>query len=381
MPTTPPPPAAQTPSAPPSPPTARTPSAPPSPPAAQVPATPPAPPASRIPGTPSAPPAAQSPATPPPAAQTPPAQGQPSARRDGPRRLEEVRGERHEERRGNQVIIREGDRTIIRQGDQVIIRRDEAERFRRAAPDARVERRGRDNVTTIVRPGGVQIVTVTDNTGRLIRRVRRDPRGREFVLIDNVYRGPRRAGPGFVIVLPPPVIRIPRERYIVDAGDVPPTVIYETLMAPPVERLDRRYTLDEIRYSPMVRDRMPRIDLDTITFETGSWEVTPDQAARLAPIADGIRRAIAQNPNEVFLVEGHTDAVGSDEDNLSLSDRRAESVALVLSEQFGVPPENLTAQGYGEQYLKVPSEGPERINRRVTVRRITPLLTGQSGPQ
>ena len=308
-------------------------------------------------------------------------QGQPSAQRDGPRRLEDVRGERREERRGNQVIIREGDRTIIRQGDQVIIRRDEAERFRRVAPDARVERRGRDNVTTIVRPGGVQIVTVTDNSGRLIRRVRRDPRGREFVLIDNVYRGPRRAGPGFVVVLPPPVIRIPRERYIVDAGDVPPPVIYETLMAPPVERLDRRYTLDEIRYSPMVRDRMPRIDLDTITFETGSWEVTPDQAARLAPIADGIRRAIAQNPNEVFLVEGHTDAVGSDEDNLSLSDRRAESVALVLSEQFGVPPENLTTQGYGEQYLKVPGEGPDRINRRVTVRRITPLLTGQGGPQ
>jgi outer membrane protein OmpA-like peptidoglycan-associated protein len=51
---------------------------------------------------------------------------------------------------------------------------------------------------------------------------------------------------------------------------------------------------------------------------------------------------------------------------------------LVLSEQFGVPAENLTTQGYGEQYLKVPTPGPERANRRVTVRRITPLLTGQN---
>jgi outer membrane protein OmpA-like peptidoglycan-associated protein len=31
-------------------------------------------------------------------------------------------------------------------------------------------------------------------------------------------------------------------------------------------------------------------------------------------------------------------------------------------------------QGYGEQYLKVPTEEPERENRRVTVRRITPLV-------
>ena len=83
-------------------------------------------------------------------------------------------------------------------------------------------------------------------------------------------------------------------------------------------------------------------------------------------------------PSEVFLIERHTDAVGSDIDNLSLSDRRAESVALVLREQFGVPAENLTTQGYREQYLKVPMQGPERTNRRVTVRRIKPLLTGQN---
>jgi outer membrane protein OmpA-like peptidoglycan-associated protein len=153
---------------------------------------------------------------------------------------------------------------------------------------------------------------------------------------------------------------------------------YYALWAAPVEHIERPYTLDEIRYSPRLLERMPRVDLDTVTFDTGSWEVTPDQVERLAVVADGINRAIAANPSEVFLVEGHTDAVGSDVDNLSLSDRRAESVALVLSQQFGVPAENLTTQGYGEQYLKVPTQGPERVNRRVTVRRITPLLTGQN---
>jgi outer membrane protein OmpA-like peptidoglycan-associated protein len=49
----------------------------------------------------------------------------------------------------------------------------------------------------------------------------------------------------------------------------------------------------------------------------------------------------------------------------------------MLTNQFGVPAENLTTQGYGKQFLKIPTDGPERANRRVAVRRITPLLAGQ----
>ena len=78
----------------------------------------------------------------------------------------------------------------------------------------------------------------------------------------------------------------------------------------------------------------------------------------------------------MFLIEGHTDAVGNDVDNLSLSDRRAEAAAELLTQQFNVPAENLTSQGYGSQYLKEQTDGPSLINRRVTIRRITPLLTG-----
>jgi outer membrane protein OmpA-like peptidoglycan-associated protein len=61
-------------------------------------------------------------------------------------------------------------------------------------------------------------------------------------------------------------------------------------------------------------------------------------------------------------------------DNLTLSDRRAETVATILSERFQIPAENLTTQGYGEQYLKVNTQESERENRRVTIRNITPLI-------
>jgi outer membrane protein OmpA-like peptidoglycan-associated protein len=294
------------------------------------------------------------------------------------RRLQDLQAQRQQVTEGNRTIIREPGRTIIREDGRTIIRHNEIERFGFNARDVQVEQRGRDTVTVVERPGGVRIVTVVDENGRLLRRSRRGPDGREIIIIDNPVRDFRRAHE-YYVDLPPPVIRIPRDHYIVETERADEAAIYMALTAPPVDRIERRYTLDEIRYSPMLRERMPRVDIDTVNFDTGSWEVTPDQAPRLAVIADAIRRAVARNPQEVFLIEGHTDAVGSDVDNLSLSDRRAESVAVVLTEQFQVPPENLTTQGYGEQYLKIPTPGPERRNRRVTVRRITPLLVGENG--
>lgn len=293
--------------------------------------------------------------------------------------VNDLKRERREVKEGNKTLIREPDRTIIKENNTTIIRHDENNRFRLGARDVRIEKRGNDNITTIYRPGGERIVTVVDANGYLLRRSRFLPDGREIIIIDNRPRAGYFYRPGvYFVVLPPPVIRIPRERYIVLYGEAPPPLLYDTLVAPPVDYIDRAYSLDEIRYSPSLRDRMPRIDLDTVTFDSGSWELTPDQIERLGPIADAMRRAIDQDPQVVFLIEGHTDAVGDENDNLSLSDRRAESVAVALTERFGVPPENLTTQGYGEQQLKVPTQGPERANRRVTVRNIGPLLAGRN---
>ena len=290
-----------------------------------------------------------------------------------------LHNQRREVVEGGRTVYYEPDRIIIRDpSGQQYVRGNDLYRFRYGARDIRTETRGGETRTVVIRPDGSEVITVVGDDGRLLRRIRRDNAGREIIIIDNSYRDPRAVG-GFYVDLPPPVIRIPMNRYIVEAEEAPPDVIYETLEAPPVDRIERRFTLDEIRYSPSVRMLMPSIDLNTITFETGSWDIPPDQAARLQVIADGINRAITRNPREVFLIEGHTDAVGNPVDNLSLSDRRAESAAELLTQQFGVPAENLTSQGYGAQYPKEQTDGPSRINRRVTVRRITPLLNGGAG--
>ncbi|MBO0740233.1 MAG: OmpA family protein [Hyphomicrobiaceae bacterium] len=300
-------------------------------------------------------------------------------------RLEEVQKARkeHVEGDGRRVIEEPGNRIIVKMGDRIVIRHDEAERFRRGGRDVRSERRPDGFTETFyVRPDGIRIVSVTDGSGRLLRRYRRGLDGREISIIDNrrFYGTALAVGVGTVglavaLNLAQPRITIPRELYIVDYERASDDDLYVALTAPPVDTLERAYSLEEVRDNYLLRDRMRRIDLDGITFEFGAFEVTADQYPKLERIGRVMLRVLKNNPDEVFLVEGHTDAVGNDVDNLSLSDRRAEAVAGILSDAFGVPPENLVTQGYGKQFLKIDTPAPERLNRRVAIRRITPLIS------
>jgi outer membrane protein OmpA-like peptidoglycan-associated protein len=304
----------------------------------------------------------------------------------GPLHIDQVRKERvRTVGPGGQTVIQEpGNRTIVKQGNRVFVTRNETTVIQNFAPGARTSKRP-DGVseTVYARPDGSRVFTEVDANGRLMRRYRRDAGGREIVLVDNrrflrnvaIGVGAAAIATAVIVSLPRPAIALPHEKYVVEYVNASDDDLYECLTAPPVEQLERDYSLDEIRYSVSLRDRVRRIDLDNINFETGSFEVTPDQYGTLERIARAMGRAIEANPAEVFLIEGHTDAVGTDEDNLSLSDRRAESVAHILVEHFNIPPENLVTQGYGEQFLKVDTQAPERLNRRVAVRRITPLLS------
>lgn len=294
-------------------------------------------------------------------------------------RLEDIRRQREETRQGDVTIVREPGLTILRDNERAIIRHDETQRFRDLGLNPQSDRLKDENRTVFTRPDGTRIVTLTDQEGRLIRRTRQPRDGVEIVLIDNT----RRDRPGLrfsddIVVFDGPPLLLPRDHYIVEADMADEGLIYETLMAPPIAPFPRSYTLDEVRYSPDLRARMRSVDINSVTFESGSWDVASDQVSRLTVLAQSITQALKKSPNEVFMIEGYTDAVGTEVDNLSLSDRRAQSIAAILSRDFAVPPENLTAQGYGEQYLKVPVQGASRENRRVTLRRITPLLAGQS---
>jgi outer membrane protein OmpA-like peptidoglycan-associated protein len=291
---------------------------------------------------------------------------------------------------GDASVVKQEDegRIIVKEGGKLTVKHDDNDRFRRKGEQVTVEPgNAGTTVTTVRRPGGVVIVTVRDARGDILQRYRTTSDGEIAMLIgDRDKNGRVRQGKApargdrdfdFYKTLPKLTVTLPPAEYIVPSQGASRSRIQEALIAPPVEAIERPYSLDEIRGSERLRAKLRRIDIDTVNFEFGAATVGEDQVPNLQAIGNALAAIIADNPNEIFLVEGHTDAVGSDLSNLALSDRRAESIAEILTYYFNIPPENLVTQGYGEQYLKVPTAGPERQNRRASVRRVTPLLAGE----
>ena len=109
--------------------------------------------------------------------------------------MDDFRSDRRETQEGGRTVFTEPGRIIVRDpGGQAFVRHNEMDRFRFGARDIRTERVGRDMRTIVIRPDGSQIITVSGPDGLLLRRIRRDPRGREIIIIDNSYRGPRGIG-------------------------------------------------------------------------------------------------------------------------------------------------------------------------------------------
>lgn len=265
------------------------------------------------------------------------------------------------------VVVASDDRVVLQdgQGGYRVLKNDD-ELLRR--PGARVSTEQFDDGSTrtiVNREDGSRVVTIRSATGQTLMRTRILPDGREVMLFDDTQT-----------VQPVDVATLP-------TGDVRPALRasdndeLRAALAALENPTDRAYSLQQVRQIRAVRDLVPEIDVEAVNFASGSAVIAPEEARDLAEIGQLIADEIAVDPGAVFLIEGHTDAVGGAAMNLALSDRRAESTALALTEYFAIPPENLVVQGYGESNLKVRTNEAERINRRVAIRKITPLLRAQ----
>jgi outer membrane protein OmpA-like peptidoglycan-associated protein len=81
-------------------------------------------------------------------------------------------------------------------------------------------------------------------------------------------------------------------------------------------------------------------------------------------------RLIQRNPQAVFRVEGHTDSFGSDQYNMELSQRRAETVKGWLVANMSIDQDRVQTQGYGKTRLIVPADrsvDEQQLNRRVEI--------------
>lgn len=102
-----------------------------------------------------------------------------------------------------------------------------------------------------------------------------------------------------------------------------------------------------------------------LNFDSGAASIKPEHAGILTIL----ERAISEFPESRVVVEGHTDAYGSDVENLSLSQARADAVVRHLLTTVPISPVNLNAMGYGESRPVANNETPEgrKRNRRIDV--------------
>ena len=114
--------------------------------------------------------------------------------------------------------------------------------------------------------------------------------------------------------------------------------------------------------TPEAREK-PNVDL-SIQFEFDSAKVLPESR----PLLDNLAKAINSDKLRgfTFVVEGHTDIVGSADYNQKLSNQRALSVLAYLASK-GVSKERLKALGKGSTELLMPDKPDAAENRRVRI--------------
>jgi outer membrane protein OmpA-like peptidoglycan-associated protein len=101
-----------------------------------------------------------------------------------------------------------------------------------------------------------------------------------------------------------------------------------------------------------------------VNFDLNSAQLTPDARAKLTEFSKALKdnRLSALN----FVVEGYTDASGTQQYNQGLSQRRAESVETFLLAN-GIESTRLSAVGLGQTHPRVP-DAYDPVNRRVEMR-------------
>ncbi|MBF0225303.1 MAG: OmpA family protein [Desulfobacterales bacterium] len=111
-------------------------------------------------------------------------------------------------------------------------------------------------------------------------------------------------------------------------------------------------------------DRGMVLTIGDVLFESGKTDL---KAGAMLSI-DKLSEFLHKNPTRNVLIEGHTDSKGSDSLNLSLSERRADSVKNALIAR-GIDRDRITIKGYGKTYPitdNTTSTGRQQ-NRRVEI--------------
>ena len=116
--------------------------------------------------------------------------------------------------------------------------------------------------------------------------------------------------------------------------------------------------------TPAVQAEPRSLSLE-VYFDFDSASLSEEARQQLYPVGQALQSN--ELANLEFTLEGHTDAMGDDTYNLSLSELRARAVMEFFVEEFQLSPERVAAYGRGESQL-LDNENPNSgANRRVSI--------------
>jgi OOP family OmpA-OmpF porin len=121
--------------------------------------------------------------------------------------------------------------------------------------------------------------------------------------------------------------------------------------------------LEPIPVAEPTPERMKYCITLNIEYDINKADIRPQYYDEVARVGDFMKKY----PTTTAVIEGYADEVGSDDYNIQLSQRRAESVVKFLENKFGIAPSRLSAKGYGKTrpIADNASDAGKQKNRRI----------------
>lgn len=129
-------------------------------------------------------------------------------------------------------------------------------------------------------------------------------------------------------------------------------------------RSTRSLSMGEREQIATIAATKPAIDLE-IQFDYNSANISKHSVSSVQALGKALSSPDLKG--STFIVAGHTDAVGTDEYNQDLSERRADSIKRYLMDRYGIAGADLVTVGYGKTKPKSGVAPTDPTNRRVQV--------------
>jgi OmpA-OmpF porin, OOP family len=169
-----------------------------------------------------------------------------------------------------------------------------------------------------------------------------------------------------------------------DKLEAPSDIEVPALRQQAADRIKAKADPVALKRPPISRElnKLPHIDLD-IRFSPDTPVIRPESYRTIARVADALTNPALMS--FTFLVVGHVEANnGRRDNNLTLSQRRAEAIRDALVQTFKVSSKRVFAVGLGEEQLQDANNPKSAVNQQsqiVTLHELAPVVASAKPPE